>query len=714
MKKIIIIPLILILLSIIITADPEYINHEGIDIGASYQRDGNGLWAGRTAIPYSYGANIAGTPLSYDLDSDGTNEVITIIGNEVSILHFTTSIGFNLVAAYNIGEAEMIVAREDTYDNDFYQTLGLIDYDSDNLTEIVFANSTSMGVLEYNGTSLNFVQAAHFTNVSTGTSVPAVTRPNIECATHNYWANNVGQCVMLMQHKGGLSVWVLSNYYDLNNNTIRKNIVSGNNMANGGSYSSMKIVLFDGDNDGYLNSYWSTHLNGTTAYYVFTSEIQVDNSIVSKEGYIAGNYLYIDSYGNHPSTNIIVNNLDGTLSNGAEISWLYSDGTNWYGRTIKATDGSTISSSYCTALTCPEGTAASNLWVASNTLYTPYTGDVCGYIRNPTNNDPGVNIDTVFCLSQYAGAGYTETEISNTQNFTNQIYAYEGALAGSNGFMTNQFIVQGSTKENNALNEMDRLLPVDHQKSGSLDIIGVTYGSSLKYYDDNYNNANYFISDFETPVNPTCYGYTYTFTATLTDDESDAGNCYAEESYINGTVMQNFSSATINPFSSPYEFYYVADENGQFTLNFYCKDQYHSSYVNKQFGILVKNTSPCNDPTYTQTTSYETNASLTDNNLLIDQFNDFSSNFGINSKLAKSIISLILIVLLGAVTAISLLGKQMQGNVVVFIISLETVAALIIFYWIGWMSAIPLVIIGLVCAMVIVGYFFGKTNQIGG
>jgi len=239
--------------------------------------------------------------------------------------------------------------------------------------------------------------------------------------------------------------------------------------------------------------------------------------------------------------------------------------------------------------------------IADDTTYCDEAGDVYYYIRNHKESDPGSNIDTVFCVGQYAGAGYKETEVVNTVNFTGLPLIHQASLYGTTGLITSKFGIQEGTKQAlPVMNDETVIIPVDYRKSGSLDLLGLS-ASGIRYYDDNYINSQYEFIGYTNPVNPVCQNYVYTLKRTVQDDEKDGGSCYSEEFYVNGTSMGVFDNVSISETmiesgSANLEFNYYADVTGNYVLKTYCKDQYHTSYITNQFNILVSNASDCNDP----------------------------------------------------------------------------------------------------------------------
>jgi hypothetical protein len=706
MKKIFIIPLILILISIIVTADPESYTTIGADRFSTYQKDGTGVWSAISPVTYQreYDNVQVSMALVGNVDGDTENEIIIIADNYLTILNYTTGIGILTEQALLHGNMSIGTRR-------FEITPELYDWDNNGIYEIIASNITHMMIYSWNGTQIILNQSVP-TNIYT--AIPQNTNPRktgIKCAPHFSFSNSKDTCVMSFSNHTSSTYNILLQY-NIDDNYINTSIAAAAN-SNPSSDLFMPPHLYDADNDGYLEAFFIQH--DPSQYLIRIYKVDVPTTT-------APTLLYThDLGGGSLFTDIIVNKLDGATPS---ISWGFTDDAENYDiRTINANTGAVIKLGYCSTLldfSCPEGDSVSvNIIEPISTIYTDYPGDVCIYIRSATQNDPGINKDTIYCASKYNGDGYKETVIDN--NINSSVYSiliHDTKIAGDEGLLLSKFLISLSDKETALLNNGFNI-PVDYQQSGSLDIIGIN-SSRIWYYDDNYINYNYEIVKYQPNTgNPYCLGYIYSFTLTIKDAELDSGDCYLDAVYSNTTHKSYYNISTA-PFTSNKTFNFFADELGSFTLNFYCKDQYHTVYDSITDVILVKNESIpgtlCNTPGINppSPTDYTTVNETSESNMLIDQFNDFSSNFGINSQLAKSIISLILIVLLGAGTAISLLSKQMQGNVVVFIISLETVAGLIIFYWIGWMSAIPLVIIGLVCAMVIVGYFFGKSNQIGG
>lgn len=696
--------LIIIITSTITTADSETYTTLGISRDNTYQQDGNGQWTDRTPVTYTRNDNFTCAPLVSDVDNDGTNEIITCIGTQVVFFNFTQGTGLVAENTYDITSI-----REGGSSWLIRQTPGLLDHDNDGLINIILRNTTHFIDLEYNGTNVNLTQSTPTGTNTTGTSnIAYYPYGTWKCSPGNTWSTTADTCVIPMLYKVASTYYNVIAAYDLDNNTY-SNVSIGTTsglMNHGQPYNTH---LADLDSDGYYEVVTTRHDVGNYDLWVYVTEVTNPMSTSNVYAQMQGSpYRYTD---------VITSNIDPAFS-GAEITWFYTDGTNWYGRTI--TEGGVVAENdYCGALTCPEGTYASNPFVPDSTFYADYTSDVCTYIRNPSNNDPGANIDTVLCVSRYAGSGFEETEVSNTDNMTS-FFAHHVSLYGGEGVLTSGFGVLGDEKQSTDFGENYLLLPVDVQKSGSLDVIGFNYSVQLIYYDDNYINSNYVFDTFTRTPNPLCIGYTYTFTLTVLDDEGDSGTCFAEEHYQNGTLTAYFGNQSIteaNMGSGEYDinFNYYADVADSRMLYFYCKDQYHSTYEEKIYSALVINTSPCNSPTAVQITDDLSPVSEDDDsNALISGFNDFSSSFGINSILAKSIVSLIVILLLCGSTVIMLSSKGVQSGALIFIAALEAVTGLIIFYWFGWMSAVPLVIIGLVCAVVIVGYFFGKSNTVGG
>jgi len=679
---------LLILLTPIAIADAEQYLNPGVTRDSTFSQDGTGVWTGRTPVTSTrvYTNIQSYYPLVADTDDDGENEIVILANNEIKILNYTVGTGL-------IEEAAIIHGNVSIGELNFSLTPALFDSDSDGIYNIISWNGSHIINTEWNGTSYetnNSVAMPYINEIPYAGNKKINYDLVIKCGQGIQFSTGNDTCFFTLQNLSG-NLNYLMIIYDVDANTIITSVIE----TVGQNYGSHpNIHLADGDNDGYLEAYIARWNSGKRLQYVTsTDDLGTTTQLF--------NYDNGETVANQ-FTDIIVNNLDGNTGNGLEITFGYSDDSvNFDMKTYNANTGAVISTGYAPLLFFPEGKwMSSNLWETSNTEYSNFVGDVCMYIRNPTESYPGANIDTIFCVSQYAGADDKYTEITNTQNFTGLTTVHEADLFGSNDLLLNTFEVSDGIKQTLPILNNNLNIPVDYQQSGSLDIIGLST-TNIYYYDDGYTNSNYEITGIAWDTcNPVLQNELPTFTLTITDTEEDAGNCYFTETHANGTILETSTnnSITISDFTSTQAtttFNYFADATGTYTLNFYCKDQYHETYDTRIYSVQVSNTTGCYkgqggssiESSTTETAATEEFQSNVDTAL---------ADIGIISQSAKSMIWLILMMALAF-----LIFSAYQGEGIVYIIALLEVVMLVLGFTLGMIGTVPLVIVGLVTALLL-------------
>ena len=714
MKKIILTLLILLLIPLV---SAEYIT-KGVTRANLYDVDGTGGWLGNDGVQWTRAESITSPALVADLDQDGTNEIIIMQNNTLVLYNYTTGMGLVQKDSYNIGTNLYYTGIY------FYQTPAIIDIDATTGTDykIILHNFTHMLTVQYDGT-ITLNQSATV-GLATGTGSNINRYPVIKCAPANFVKNNNITCFTPSRNTGGKSCIIA---YDIDANTVQTDCHT-NSPNNDILHHNTHVA--DGDGDGYVEVYYSYYDAANDNYDIFECELNITGGIVQTKIFT---HTTPDAI-----TDIIVNNIEP--DSGLEITWGYTDdGKNWDAYTIDASDAGIVENSYCTAVTCPEGERAStNLVVAENTEYCDYTDDVFYYVRNAQYDQLGAqdeNEDVVHCISQYAGSGTQQTIVPNTVNFTKEFFIHAVNLYGANGILTSLFGVSGSTKMSTPDMTEGFSIPVDYQKSGSLDIIGSVFYTRLIYYDDNYANSNYVIEKLVTGAgNPLCEGYQYTYTLTLSDAESDAGSCYAQETYVNGTVITNFTNVSINPFSPTLLNYYYADTTGNFILTFYCKDQYHTNYNSIQTPVVVSNDTQncylpnegiisivpvipdsCNvDNDCPEGYFCDGGSCVSVDETFILNWNTAMGDVGLRSPIMKGIVWLICMMVVAGGVAYGGISQHADGKVISIMVLISVVGMMCIGWYIDMITVVPLVMFGLLMAAVVGFKVFNGSNDVGG
>jgi len=667
---------VLLLLCVpIVFSDAEVYNTKGVSRDNTFQQDGTGVWAGRTAVTkqYTISKSLYNSPLVSDLNGDGQNEIVVIDGVNLKILNYSVDVGITNLDIYDLGKQNVYTTAYP-----FYLTPALIDYDADGFIEIIAFNFTHMMILQYN-TSLTLEKSVATTLFNNVASTSHVLAPTIKCAPSGQVKTGNVTCVMAYINKS-VSVTFGFMFYDLDANKIYTDDIV--NVANSAA-SPDNMNYVDLDSDGYLEPVMRRYDTVNDKIYIYKGDLTAAGvaSITLLDSHDLGvNGLFTD---------IIVSNLDGVLSNGQEITWGYtSDGINWQGYTIDK-DGADVETSYCGVLDCPEGESASfNMFVASDTTYSDFSGDVCYYVRNLANNDPAPNTDTVHCLSLYAGVGTSETTVANTQSISTYPIIHEVALQGTTGILINQFFIEGGTVKTypNLFGTDTYLFPVDYQQSGTLDVIGLN-GSRLVYYDDAYTNTNVQITRLDVDTgNPVCQYEVVGFTAYLEDDVDNIIQCHLQEVYTNGTNKAVHDNTSLTVLPPTLTLNYVADETGTYFIKYNCRDQFHTTYTSKSYTISVSNdTAVCNikgtDPFSESYFTTEQETSDADFDAATDEF---WSNIGASSRKARNSIAIILALLIAVgiyiktqSTAISIASVPMS-LLLCFFIGLATIFPVVV------------------------------------
>lgn len=701
MNKYVIITLFLLLLPLI-TAQEQYLTW-GVSRDNTFQQDGTGQWTGRAAATFQQSGSFRVAPLVDDIDNDGINEIIIMDGATLKIFNYTTGVGLILEASVNVG------TQSYGSGNDYWITPGLLDYDSDNFTEVIVVNQTHAIVYEWNTTALTLEQNVSHGGLTRVGSMNIARYSVIKCAPGIQWADDKARCVLPYMHwSGSVQLGVLQYNLDLNLANISSVPVNSVSDARRGN-----THVADVDNNGFLEVITTKYDAGNDDVFIFKTTISSSgNPSISliKTHSLSGNALFTD---------VIISNLDGTVVNGLEITWGYtSDGTNWDAFTIDHT-GATVDDSYCLITSCPEGELASlNLIVATDTTYCDFSGDVYYYVRNAANNDPGTNTDTVHCITRFAGAGTKETTISNTVNFTSFFFIHQVSLYGSTGLLTSLYGVQGSTKQSfPALIGQPLIIPVDYQQSGSLDLIGVVDQSTLTYYDDAFTNQNVVITSisFDT-ANPICRGEILGLTLTLTDDLNNVGFCHVQELNVNlsqKSIQSN--SSFVTPGSVTLN--YLADETGTFPLKLRCRDQFHTDYSSQVYTVTItNNTNACNfKGSGGSTVNFQTTNETASNQNFADNVNTALADLGVRGTVFKGIIWVIAIMLVVGGIAFEGSRQGMNSQAVGIMTVIMLTGMLVLGWFFNMLGTVPLVLFGLVLVGVI-GFkvFSNSANVTGG
>ena len=691
----------LIISSFIVSADPEQYLYPGVDRAGLYQQGGHGVWDGRTGVPYTRPGNYYyQTPFVqniYDVDDDDQNEIVIMTTTpSVQILNFTKGVGVLLEAEHNLEGAISNNGRA------FYQTPALIDYDDDNVTEIVYVHQTpgtglNASIISWNETSITVEHNYQIsTDTSSWTGTIITPYPSVICAPGSMMMSGNDTCGILIQDSDQYSSLIV--FQPSNGKYTRHNIT---NMTSGYQVAKSSLLrVVDIDSDGYGEFVTNYRLTSGTpsSNNIFVFDVLVNNTVSSR-------CLYRHKLsGGLSSTfigNIIVSNLDGTLTNGMEVSWPWSDGTNWYARTVD-NDGNVKESQYETVLSAPEGTARSNLAAASNTEFCDYTNDVYYMVHDNANN-----VTVIECISLYNGVGTKQTVYDDSTAWVNPTIIHDVDLYNTgSGILTPYYGIKDGEKQDlhpSLLGRDEIIVPVDYEISGTLDLIGIN-NTRIIYYDDAYNNQNAELISIDVDTgNPVCEDELIKVTAGFTDNESDYVNCYMQETYANHTVIQNYTIIGSNSPGS-LSFNHLADMTGTFLLKIYCKDQYHTVYDSYTYTLTVSNdTQTCNpvgqNPFSDEQQSQEELQAQAEFDDAVDELS--CGLFHMCSRTAKGIFWLIImIVVLGA--AIVALGKAGVSGVGIIGSTSGLGVILVLLGWLlGFLTAVPVVIMGLFMALVI-------------
>lgn len=684
MKKLLLIfTLTLLLIIPLIHAQTEYVSG-GVTRDASYQQDGTGVWSGRTGVTYSRTGDYQGGGIVFDVDDDTQNEIIVYdhISNELQILRQNTT-------GLTLEHSEPITGNVGLHD--FYQTVGILDYDSDGFTEIIVYDGTNFSVYEWNTTHFTLEQTQDDNITRVGGTHDVSLFPVIRCSPSGTWIDNKNRCMVYFASDGNWHGAMIQ--YNLDDNIVQAKD-SPQTQPDTTMYSTLVDLDSDGSND-YLTGAWQQG----RYFYIYKGSIDSTGNLTTT---LFATYDY-GSTGKPSPESFIVNNMDGVVGNGLELTLVYGDNTNWYGITYNGKTGVTVEGSYCSIISCAEGEIKSNnLFLCDSSTYCDYSGsDVC-FVAHSKTDSPS-DTTTVQCFSLYAGVGFEKTFIDDPTIPTASPYiVHDVKLTGSQGFLGEQVFV-GSNKQSLPSLDGGIIIPVDYQLSGSLDMIGFK-STGLTYYDDAYINRNVQIIQHTAQTgNPVCEGTPVRNTLTLSDNESNIGYCHVQEQYVNGT--QKSIESNITYYLPSTELIYTADEVGSFYLNFRCRDQFNTAYSEHKYTISVSNdTTVCNlfdeNPT---TTILETSEELEDENLLIEQSNELMGMFGLKTRLAKTLIVLIALMIIVVSTAILMASQGVDGIAITVIEGFLIITVMSIAFYLGWMSVIPIVMLGLFFAVALAG-----------
>ena len=630
MKKLIIPILLLILLSLSVTAIGEYYypSYETYDL--------QGLWSGDlrdgvgdvTANLVSTSTNGSWTtPLVGDLDGNGINEIVLVDGDNVEIYQEKT------LEAISGKSAE-----------DAIQHAVLFDLDGDDTLEVLTVGGDKYSIFDFNGTTLTLTANYTILNSTGADSYQYM----IGCGITE-------TCVVVNARvKGGVPsnehVFVMKA-----NSTGMYNSIKLKTSINNGDFTLPKVRSVSyanmyGTGDQFVFSAFD-YGNGQVCYWYIT--ITSGATTKAYERCVAASDVRTDT-GRDDFTSPLVGELDPTES-GMEVVIAYqADSTQEFRMDLYASDGSLIER--YPDITYTQGTIISNPVRAQVFGDTSGSRDFCvmGYW---SENDElkllcgGYNTDE--SEFDYDDVPY---DLDETHYFpSNLLHAIQTTDTIVDGVNPNEFLTPygvfevnfgffDDTLEAQALivDYQDGIaVPSDVEKIGYFDILYRT-ADGLVYIDDGFTNTQATIESTSLTPTPLCVDRRYTLGVGIEDINGDIVTCWVEIENEAGNDLQNLTNKSGNTLIS---FYYTPNTTNAFEfITIFCTDSISPVPDEAVLSREISNdTDVCNDPSVTpEVINEETSDEDAADIAVLDVIDETLGLYNLDTPIVKLILGMVI------------------------------------------------------------------------
>jgi len=491
--------------------------------------------------------------------------------------------------------------------------------------------------------------------------------------------------------------------------------------------------IYDIDEDGTNNYIFNTYFGSaflTDRYYTVSVQSNTTHMILSNSGYIDSAYSEFtgsdscttnDNEYSKLMTSPVVLNFDGFGSNGHEVIFGYMKGTDEFKIRSLKNDLTHLDS-------FPEILDADGIIISNPIVFNSFsdtgTEDVCVLGFQQTSEE----IDLLCASKQTSGVESKEFtyDISTMGNILSGSSIYNNHIMGGDFYTT---YVEGTDLDElitpygvfelsyTGVNHLNLLFESPDVETSvvSTDLNNddrqelFFLGESILYLlTDGYENLNtYSLNSYVDPTNPVCYGYTTVINMDLYDADNDIGTCYVNEYYANGTFKSLETTQSTATPTNDFILVYQADEIGNFNLKVSCNDSSHTAVELFNFPVIVSNdTNVCHRPYYGHTQTIYIDTTITTEIEFENNVDDALADIGIVSDYAKSMFWMILMIGL----AFLLFATFQIHNP--FILIIVEVMMLVLGWVLGFIGAVPLVIIGLISSVILVMMFKGNSGGV--
>lgn len=737
MKKIIIIMFLLMIPLVTATFTNEWGEYQDDYTSRGFVNDERGYFeTGITKISIAQGTNFQA--LLIDADNDGNIEGIGSNGNYVMVWSITNS-AITEIASISLGAAQTT-----------QHTALPPNYDGDEYTEWITIHGSNISVLEYNGTSLNL----QCSNTTLATTISGIRCKNISGTIGCYWTTNGGNitefnpltCGITQYNIGGNTLFNIREKLtpvieDIDNDGSQNIIINCQNSTIRESICSIEQNSMTLD--------WRRQFSGASTNTITIGGILVYPMAADSSSYDSCVKVCDDSF---PLVNVPIIGLLYKLPYNSCVNGCgFFLGTGTYGGSNKvitsysaAGGANEFVQDGFMAIINNDGSISSNIMVYDDggSATAAIAGGVTIINRNDSFNSPvctvfkiGVTQTRLYCID------YSGTIVYATSNLPISLSPTVGSLELPAARMLSNSSYFQLVKANNIIELKDGNAVTIHNistgaiLSGSTSLADVNKDLSLDVCVQNagvfscllasiideppeiYNNYSYGGYGHDLSAFPVCLNSSVNFvgqecggTASCNYDndleenvERLVSNC-GKDFY--GSVVSGYDTFLVfgdyagsNPSFSCY--YNVT---GTFSVRLYLQDasnnDTYSQYNTQPFSITVIDGEPgvtCDVSRVSIIPAVTPSAGdPTESQQFLDNVNNIFSDIGITSQTGKTMFWLLLMIALAF-----LIFSSYSGEGIVYIIALLEVVMLVLGWVLGMVGTVPLVIVGLVTALLL-------------
>jgi len=708
-----------------------------------------------TGVAYdSYTKSISSVNMPYvaDLNNDSLNEIIVMDFSTVRLYRNKT---LSILDSYSLPATS-------------YDDMIIYDIDGDGILEIITSASSTnaqIHILNYNGTS--FFEKATFN----GTQGYSPTKTMIQCKSKN-------NCILVAGlPKTSSNTYDKTYIYGFNSTSVTSVISTLYSWSLGSTDNSdlcfpavKSIDVKDYDNDGNNEYIFSTFLTrgstgGVHIFYVDNNGTGVNTEkmiSITSGVYLPSSYSNCLSYNiGSLFTNPLVDNWDGSTSNGLETAIGYMTSSSTFKISTFYSGGTTLDShpSVYTA----DGQIVSN--IAKACIFSDTNcNDFCVLGHSTTSN----TLD-LLCGTQTTGEWYDSREFSMIppynltanymiyRNMIHSIQAISDTLPVTPGSVTASPVMNPSEFSSSygiiEINEYQSLidqitgtpgklivgfqnprqnasvLMSDVEKSGRDDMLAMTL-TNIWYIDDRYSNSQ---AGFGTiTINPTTastwkINTSVGVTVEVTDTDSDSVRAKAIL-YFGDANQQDSGWSVYSASGTTFSFMFTANEtinNGK--LIFYVNDNKHNdsnATYTKSFSVGLEGLSygegtetigvNITTPSLNQTCFG--NVCVANNNTILTGTQQLDIGLGLN--IGKTAMWLLFMLILGIGVFIACLSENVSSGIAFTVVGFIEIIMLLLGFFltmIGWGVLITVIIVCLAIISMQIRHFFtgGKSGGSG-